>query len=171
GVPVLDPRGPIQERQTFLEVEGGRHVLQRQTELDHREGDLGLYPNDHRVGAAQANHVGDVAQRARGEGVEDVHRRHVDDDATGAHVADILNQCVAQLQEICIGERRLNAGDEVRAVLQDRDFQTELRSFHGFRPLHGNDFVPQQSFGLFDAALQVTDGVHLGEVDPYVDQG
>src|SRR5437879_5993101 len=60
---------PIQEREALFEVERGRHPLQRQAELHHGEGDLGLDADDDGLGAAQADHVGDVAQGARGERV------------------------------------------------------------------------------------------------------
>src|SRR3989454_11639241 len=57
----------IEEGQPFLEIERGRDALERQTELDHRKGDLGLDPDDDGLGAAQPRHVRDVAQRAHGE--------------------------------------------------------------------------------------------------------
>src|SRR3954462_8260842 len=44
----------LEEREPLLEVERGVHVLELHPELHHREGDLGLDPHDHRLGAAQA---------------------------------------------------------------------------------------------------------------------
>src|SRR5947209_10438740 len=35
----------VEERQAFFQVEGGRHPLERQPELHHREGDLALDPH------------------------------------------------------------------------------------------------------------------------------
>src|SRR5262245_22079856 len=61
--PVLE----LKESEAFLEIERRRHLLEHQPELHHREGDFGLDPDDHRVRAAQADHVRDVAQRPRGE--------------------------------------------------------------------------------------------------------
>src|SRR5215210_3998281 len=40
----------LQQRQALLEVERGLHVLEVHPELDHREGDLRLDPDDHRLG-------------------------------------------------------------------------------------------------------------------------
>src|SRR4051812_237172 len=67
-----------QQRQPFLEIQRGLHVLELHAELDHRERDLRLDADDHGLGAAQARHVRDPAQRARDEGVHDVQRGDVD---------------------------------------------------------------------------------------------
>src|SRR6058998_2841557 len=71
GVTPLDalaalPGLPIQEGEPLLEVERGRDPLERQAELHHRESDLGLDADDHRLSAAQPSHVRDVAQREIG---------------------------------------------------------------------------------------------------------
>src|SRR2546425_9659487 len=88
--------GPAsQEGQTFLEVEHRRNAFERQTELDHREGNVGLDADDHRFGAAQPRHVRDVAQRADGEGIHDIEGRHVDDHTAGAIFPDALDQGLA----------------------------------------------------------------------------
>src|SRR3954451_17874429 len=71
----------LREREPLLEIERGLHVLEAHAELDHREGHLGLDADDHRLGAAQAGHHRDPAQRARDERVHHVQRRDVDDDA------------------------------------------------------------------------------------------
>src|SRR4051794_33209057 len=70
----------LQQRQALLEVERGRDVLEAHPELDHRERDLGLDPDDDGLGAAQTRHLRDPAQGARDERVHDVQRRDVDDD-------------------------------------------------------------------------------------------
>src|SRR5437868_2236645 len=54
----------IQEGQALLEIEGGAHPLEGQAELNHGEGHLGLDADDYRVGAAEVEHVRDVAKRA-----------------------------------------------------------------------------------------------------------
>src|SRR5215210_6723829 len=74
----------LQQRQPLLEIEGGLDVLELHAQLDHREGDLGLDADDHRLGAAQPGHVRDPAQGARHERVHHVERRDVDDDAARA---------------------------------------------------------------------------------------
>src|SRR6266581_4613321 len=89
------PALPIQKGEPLLEVECGRDALERQAELHHREGDLGLDADDHRFGPAQPRHVRDVAQRADGEGIHDVERRHVDDHTAGAIFPDALDQGLA----------------------------------------------------------------------------
>src|SRR5688500_7341241 len=55
--------------QAILEVERGGHLVEGQAELDHREGDVGLDADDHRVGAAQGGDLGDAEQGARRERV------------------------------------------------------------------------------------------------------
>src|SRR5437867_2308231 len=50
----------VQVREALLQVERGRHPFERQTQLDHRKGDLRLNPDDHGLGPAQATHVGQV---------------------------------------------------------------------------------------------------------------
>src|SRR5919107_1672698 len=74
-----DVRLPVElapeEREALLEVERRVYVLEVHPQLHHRERDLGLDPDDHRLGAAQPRHVGDPAQRARDEGVHDVEGR------------------------------------------------------------------------------------------------
>src|SRR5437879_13819132 len=53
----------VQVRETLLQVERRRHSFERQTELDHRNGDLRLNPDDHGLGPAQAADVGQVEER------------------------------------------------------------------------------------------------------------
>src|SRR5436190_2338385 len=112
----------VEEVQAFLEVEGGGDSLQRQPQLHHGEGDLGLNPDDHRLGAPQPGHVCDVAERAHRERVHHVERRHIHDHAARAKPAHPLDQRLPQLREVRIRERRLDRGDQVIALFQDRDF-------------------------------------------------
>src|SRR5437867_3889307 len=117
----------IEEGQAFLEIERGRDALEREAELDHRKGDLGLDPDDDGLRAAQPRHVRDVAQRAHGERVHDVERRHVHDDAAGAEAPHSLDQRFPELREIGVGERGLNGRDQVLALLENRNFHSALR--------------------------------------------
>src|ERR1043165_3722225 len=64
-------RQAIQEDQSFLQVQRGGDALERESELHHGEGDLGLDADDHRLGAAQPGHVGNIPQRTDREGVHD----------------------------------------------------------------------------------------------------
>src|SRR3989449_5810979 len=115
---------PIQERQTLLEIERGRDALERQAELDHRESDLGLDPDDHGFRTAQPCHVSDASQGPDGERIHHVERCDVHDHAPGPEPPDALDQRLPQLREIGVRERRLDGRDQVMALLQDRYFHT-----------------------------------------------
>src|SRR3989442_3230322 len=71
----------IEKGEAFFEVQHRRDALQGQAELYHGERHVGLNPHDDRLGAAQAGHVRDVAQRAHGERVHDAEPRDVPHDA------------------------------------------------------------------------------------------
>src|SRR4051794_34868146 len=86
----------LQQREALLEVEGRLHVLEAHPELDHREGDLGLDADDDRAGAAQPGHHRDAAQGPGDEGVHDVERGDVDDDAPGAMAGDLGHHVVLE---------------------------------------------------------------------------
>src|SRR6266850_6205079 len=45
---------------SLLQIEPGDDALQGESQLNHRERDLGLNSHDHGLGAAQADHVGDL---------------------------------------------------------------------------------------------------------------
>src|SRR5260370_20172921 len=104
-------RLPVQERQPLLEIERGRDTLERQPELDHRESDLGLDPDDHGLGPPQPGHVRDVPQRAHGERVHHVERRDIHDDAARAAFPHPLNHRLTQLRQIGVGELGLDRRD------------------------------------------------------------
>src|SRR3954451_16203474 len=55
----------LEQREPLFEVQGGLDVLELHPELDHREGVLGLDPDDHGLRPAQARHVSDPPQRPR----------------------------------------------------------------------------------------------------------
>src|SRR5882724_2920021 len=82
----------VEEQQAFLEIQRGGHALEREAELDHGEGDLGLNPDDHRLRAAQPRHVRDVPQRAHRKRVHHVERRDVDDHTPGPEAPDALDE-------------------------------------------------------------------------------
>src|SRR5215218_2474472 len=152
--------GP-QERQALLEVECGLDVLELHPQLHHREGDLGLDAHDHRLGAAQPRHVRDPAQRAGDERVHHVERGDVDDDPARAVPRDLAHHVLAQLQDVRVGQRGLDRGDQDWALLEDRDGQlADLRR----QVVTLADLVAEQPLGLLDAALEVADRVDLGEV-------
>src|SRR5688572_13013168 len=52
---------PFEVRDAPLEIQSGRNVFQRYPELNHGKGDFRLNTDDHRLGATQSHHVGDVA--------------------------------------------------------------------------------------------------------------
>src|SRR5258705_189999 len=51
----------VEEHESFLKVQRGRHTFQREAELHHGESDLRLNADDHRFGAAQPRHVREIA--------------------------------------------------------------------------------------------------------------
>src|SRR3954447_2238422 len=157
----------LQERQAFLEVECRLHVLELHAELDHRERDLGLDAHDHGLGAAQARHVRDPAQRARDERVHDVERGDVDDDPPRAVAGDLGHHVLAQLQDVGVRQGRLDRGDQDGALLEDRDGQLARL---GRQVVALGDLVAEQSLRLLDAALEVADRIDLREVDAERDQ-
>src|SRR5690349_9382032 len=59
----------VEVGETLLEIECGGHAFQAESQLHHRERHLRLDADDDRVGAAQADHVGHVPQRAHREGI------------------------------------------------------------------------------------------------------
>src|SRR6267378_4649834 len=103
----------VEEEEAFLEIQGGGHTFEREAELHHREGDLGLNPDDHRFRTAQPRHVRDVPQRTDGERVHYVERGNVDDHAPGPEPPDALDQRLAQLREVGVRERRLDGRDQI----------------------------------------------------------
>src|SRR5438552_6048830 len=117
----------IQEGEAFLEVQHGGDAFQRQTELHHRERDVGLDADDDRLGAAQARHVRDVAQRAHGKGVHDIKGRDDADHAAAARPPDLGDQGFAKMGEIGVCEGGLNRGNEVLPLPQNRYFHGGLR--------------------------------------------
>src|SRR5438874_13711594 len=67
GIPEL----PFEVGDALFEIERRGDVLQGDPELHHGERHLRLYPHDHRLRTAQPDHVGEIAHRPRGEGIED----------------------------------------------------------------------------------------------------
>src|ERR1700724_2389771 len=66
--PLVDVPGfLLQIRQAFLQIEGSGNVLERQSELHHRKGDLRLDADNDGRGTAQAAHVRDLQQGAGGK--------------------------------------------------------------------------------------------------------
>ena len=83
--------------------------------------------------------------------------------------ADPFHQGVPQLRQIGIRQGRLDGGDEVVALLENRDFHLaaplSLDSF-----AHGGDLVAQDMLGFLDPSLQIANRVHLAQVHADVDQ-
>src|SRR5262245_366727 len=111
--------GCVEVGEPLLEVERGCHVLEGEPELDHGEGYLGLDAHDDRLRAPQLDHVRDRPQRADGEGVHHVEDGDVHDGALRAVLPDLLHEVVAELEQILVGERRLDRRDQVVALLED----------------------------------------------------
>src|SRR3990172_9037813 len=114
------PRGAsIHEREALLEIQGRRHALERQPQLHHGEGDVGLDPHHHRTRAPQPGRLRDAADGAGGERIEDVEGRHVDDHRAGPDAPHPLGQLVPELDESPVVQRLLHGGDEDVALLHD----------------------------------------------------
>src|SRR5919204_1470427 len=165
----------IEKGQPLLEVQGGVHVLEAHSELDHGEGHLGLNPNNHRLCAAQSRHVSDRTQRPRRKRVHHVQRRDVHDDPARAEPAYLLDKVVLQLEDVTVAQGRLNRSDQVVTLLEDWDSHSALPPprladldcfFLALRHL-----VAKQALRLLDASLEVADGVHLAQVHADRDQG
>src|SRR5215467_7247277 len=116
----------VQISQTFLQIEGCGDTFQSQTELDHCECDFGLNSDDDSFRAAQADHVGNFPQRARGEGVHDVHGGDIHDDTARTEPHDLLHKSAAQLVEVGIGEGGLKRRDEDGPLFKNRNFHVAL---------------------------------------------
>src|SRR3990172_1286181 len=114
------------ERQALLEIEGGVHAIEGQPELDHGEGDVGLDPNHHRPRAPELRRLGDPADRAAPERVDDVERGHVDDHGAAPETSDALGELVSKLDERAVRQRLLQRGDEDVPLLHDRDRHASL---------------------------------------------
>src|SRR3954470_20821914 len=119
-------RAAVEEREAFLEIQDGRHTLQREPELHHRERHIGLDAHDHRLGAAQACHMRDVAERADGKGIHHVERRDVDDDAAAARPPDLGDQRFAKMGKIGVSKCGLDRGNEILPLPENRDFHGPL---------------------------------------------
>src|SRR5581483_1247312 len=72
--------GLLEQLHPALHVERGADSLERQPQLDERDGHRGLHPHHHRLRIEDAAHPGDVRQHAADEGVDDVERADVDED-------------------------------------------------------------------------------------------
>src|SRR5205823_5003105 len=110
----------VEQCEGLVEVQRRLQRVEVEPELHHGHRDVRLDPDDHRRRAAKASHKCDRAQRARDEGVDDVQRRHVDDDAPRAVTTDVIGEIVAKLQHLAVRESRLDRRDQVTAVFEDR---------------------------------------------------
>src|SRR5256712_10677562 len=82
----------VKAREALFQVQRGRHALEREPELDHREGHLRLDPHADGLRAAQPDHVGHVAQGTGRERIDHVERRDVHDDPAGPDFADLRSE-------------------------------------------------------------------------------
>src|SRR5258707_13439238 len=85
----------VEEHESFLKVQGGRHTFQRETELHHGESDLRLDADDHRLGAAQPRHVRAMPQRPHRERIHHIEGGHVHDHTAGAEFSHPRHECFA----------------------------------------------------------------------------
>src|SRR6185436_6505080 len=71
----------LEQRHAAFDVERRADAVQRQPELDERDRHGGLHADDDRLGVEDARHLGDVAEHSADEGVDDLERGDVDEDA------------------------------------------------------------------------------------------
>src|SRR5439155_25519517 len=116
----------VKVREAFFQIERGRDAFQREPQLDHREGHLRLDPHDDGLRSAELDHVGDVAQRTGRKRIDHVEGCDVHDDRARPDLADLHDQGVAQLLEVVVRERGLDRGDQIRALLEDRNLHGPL---------------------------------------------
>src|SRR5690349_8341391 len=166
GVP---PTLRAQEREPFLQIECRRDVRQREPELDHRERDVGLYADDHGDRPAQARGDRDPSDHSARKRVEHVQGGYVDDHAARSFRADSGRELVAQLHEIVVGERRLDARDERVTLFQNRNRHRDP-SLHRGEVVHASDAIAEEALGILDAALEISDGVEPRKLDAEGDQ-
>src|SRR5256885_10015754 len=112
----------IQEREPFLKIQRRSDSPQRESQLHHRKRNFGLDAHNDGFGAAQARHVSEVAQRSHRERVHDVEYRDVDDHSLRPEPANTLRDLLTQFTEVSIRQRRLHRGNDVLALLENRDF-------------------------------------------------
>ena len=73
------------------------------------------------VSAPRSFVIRNAAKRPGGERIEHVERGDVDDHATSAITADQVGQVVAELNQVLIGQRRLDTGDEGLTLFENRN--------------------------------------------------
>src|SRR5919197_3763898 len=117
--------------EAFFEVERRGHPLEVEPELHHRERDFGLDADHDGVGAAQLRRIHDCPKRPRGERVEYVEGRNVDDHASRPKAADPIRELVPKVNKILIGQRSLNRGDQDVALLEDGNGHGRQSPFAG----------------------------------------
>lgn len=161
----------IQVREPLFQIEGGANAFQSQAKLNHRKSDLRLNTDNYGFRAAQTNHESNLSEGARGERIHDVHGGDIDDHRARTKAHDTLNEREAKMLQIGIRQRSLNGGDKKLALLKNWDFQMYLLPAGLSWLRHRHDFVSQKLFGLFNAALQIADGVHLSEIHTDSDEG
>src|SRR5260370_10670031 len=166
------PRFGVEKRQALLEIEGGHDPFERQPQLDHGERYFRLDTHDHRLRTPEPGHVGDVPERAHGEGVHHVQRRDVDDDPAGAVLAYPRYDGLAQLREARIGERRLDRRDEIVSLLQDGDFHRASRAAASGRLRwrrrlgQRHDLVAEQALRFLHPSPQIPHPCHFPQFHP-----
>ena len=103
----------VQQGKSFFQVERGEHTTEVGAQFDHGEGHVGIDTDDHRAGAAEIRHSGDVPQGPGAEGVEDVERGYVDDDSARPVAPHSVDQLVLEPEELAVVECGVDRGNEM----------------------------------------------------------
>src|SRR5436190_19930850 len=96
GTAAVPLQAGAQDGKAFLEIQRRDDTVQIQSELHHRDRDFRLNPDDDRLRAAQPGGMSDAADGARGERIEHVERRQIDDHAPTSKPSDALGEVFSE---------------------------------------------------------------------------
>src|SRR5919106_2829303 len=109
-----------QQLQSLFQIQRGVDVGERDAELHHGEGHLGLDPHQHRGRPAEPQRCGDGRQSSGRERVDHVQQRHVEDHAPRTQLAHLHRELSLHLDQLGVGGIALERGDQRVPLLQDR---------------------------------------------------
>src|SRR5215472_7582983 len=110
----------VEKRQALLQVQCRSHTGQVGPELHQGKCNFRLDSDDHSFRTTQADHLGNVAQGTRGKRIHYIKGRDVDDHAPRSELAHLQDDAIPQLHQICITQGRLDCGNEVLPLFENR---------------------------------------------------
>ena len=129
--------------------------LEAQSELHDGERDVWPDPHDDRVGSPELRGNRDAVEGPGTERVDHVQPADVEDHPARPELPDLLDQVILELDHLGVGEGRLDAGDQVRALLQDGGRHREMPLPLGvaLRFPSPDHLIGQQSLRFLDPTL------------------